>query len=123
MKIIFLSGKYVFASMFAVFGLIHFGPLEFSIDYVPEFLPWPAIWVYFSGICLIAFSLSAWLGKKDQLAAFLLTLMLLLFVMLIHVPHAIAGDFTGAIAMFRDLAMGGAALMYAGAFAKDKFVK
>ena len=34
-----------------------------------------------------------------------------------------AGDFTGAIAMFRDLAMGGAALMYAGAFAKDKFVK
>ncbi len=120
MKKIFILGKWSFTSMFAVFGILHFGPLEYSIGYVPSFLPWPAVWVYFSGVCLIAFSLSAWLGKKDQLAAFLLAIMLLLFVILIHIPTAISGNFTGLIAIFRDLAMSGAALMYASAFAKDK---
>lgn len=112
-------GKWLFASVFSAFGFMHFGPLEFSLSYVPTYLPFPPVWVYFSGICLIAFSVSAWVGKLDKLAAYLLALMMGLFVLMVHIPGALAGDFAHAIGIFRDTAMLGAALMYADKFAKD----
>lgn len=112
-------GKWVFILAFAFFGFLHFGPLEFSLPYVPDWLPFPAFWVYFVGICFLAFSLSTVIGKHDQLAALLLALCMLLFVILIHIPGVAGGEFTSVIAVFRDLAMGAAALMYAGAYAKD----
>lgn len=59
MKSMTKLGKWIFASMFAVFGLLHFGPLEFSLSYIPDFLPFPTFWVYFSGLALITFSVSA----------------------------------------------------------------
>lgn len=105
--------------MFAVFGLLHLGPLEFSLPYIPSYLPFPAFWVYFSGTALIAFSVSAWVGKRDKLAALLLALMMFLFVVLIHITGAIAEDFGSVIGIFRDTTVMGTALMYADKFAKD----
>ncbi|MEL7002888.1 MAG: DoxX family protein [Bacteroidota bacterium] len=119
MKKLTKIGKWFFVSVFAVFGFLHFGPLEFSLPYIPSFLPYPAFWVYFSGTCLIAFSISSWIGKFDKLAALLLALMMFLFVIMIHIPGAIAGDFVQLIGIFRDTAMMGAALMYADKYAKD----
>jgi len=112
-------GKYLFILPFAAFGFLHFGPLEFSIDYVPDWLPAPAFWVYFIGLCLLAFPLSAILQKLDALAALLLALLLLVFVGSIHIPKALSGDFLGIIASFRDSCMAGAALIYTVFMAKD----
>ncbi|MEM7572862.1 MAG: DoxX family protein [Bacteroidota bacterium] len=112
-------GKWLFILPFAVFGLLHFGPLEYTLPYVPEFLPLPSFWIYFSGLGLLAFCLSAMLGKLDRLAAYLLALMLLLFVAIIHIPGAIQGDFVQLIGIFRDTAMAGAALLYAEFVARD----
>jgi len=124
MKNITRSGKWIFASMFTIFGLLHFGPLKYSLPYIPDYMPFPTFWVYFSGACLIAFSLSVWIGKWDKLAAILLALMMLLFVLMIHIPGAISGDFVQLIGIFRDTAMMGSALMYAHLFARDQtFVK
>ncbi|MEO0733809.1 MAG: DoxX family protein, partial [Bacteroidota bacterium] len=86
-------GKWLFASPMAVFGFLHFGPLEFSLPYVPFWLPFPAFWVYFAGVGLLLFAVSAVLGRKDRLAALLLALELILFILLIHVPKAMEGDF------------------------------
>ncbi|MCG8388351.1 MAG: DoxX family protein [Cytophagales bacterium] len=119
MKKITQLGKWFFVSVFAVFGFLHFGPLEFSLPYIPSYLPYPAFWVYFSGAGLVAFSVSAWVGKLDKLAALLLALMLFLFIVMIHIPGAIQGDFIQLIGIFRDTAMMGAALMYADRYAKD----
>lgn len=112
-------GKWLFILPFAAFGLLHFGPLEFSLPYIPEYLPFPSFWVYFSGVCLMAFTLSALLKKLDGLSAFLLGIMLLLFVGMIHIPKAMEGDFLQVIATFRDMAMAGAAFIYAGKMAED----
>lgn len=112
-------GKWLFVLPFAAFGFLHFGPLEFSLPYIPSFLPFPAFWVYCTGLCLIAFTLSTILKKWDGLAAVLLGVMLLLFVILIHVPKAIQGDFLQVIATFRDTAMAGAAFIYATNMAAD----
>jgi len=116
-------GKWLFILPFAAFGFLHFGPLEFSLTYIPSYLPFPAFWVYFTGICLLAFTLSAILKKLDGLSSFLLGDMLLLFVVLVHIPKAIEGDFLQVIATFRDTAMAGAAFIYATTMAVDfKFV-
>ncbi|MEL6660207.1 MAG: DoxX family protein [Bacteroidota bacterium] len=112
-------GKWLFVLPFAAFGFLHFGPLEFSLPYIPSFLPFPAFWVYFTGFCLMAFTLSTILKNWDGLAAVLLGVMLLLFVVLIHVPKAMQGDFLQVIATFRDTAMAGAAFIYATTMAAD----
>ena len=112
-------GKWLFILPFAAFGFLHFGPLEFSLPYIPSYLPFPAFWVYFTGVCLMSFTLSAIIKKLDGLAAFLLGVMLLIFVLIVHIPKAIEGDFLQVIATFRDTAMAGAAFIYASAMAKD----
>lgn len=119
MQQIISMGRWIFVLPFAFFGLLHFGPLEFSLPFVPAYLPAPALWVYFTGVCLLAFALSAVLGKYDKLAAILLATMLTLFVVLVHLPAALGGAFFSLIGSFRDLAMAGAALMYADKYAKD----
>ena len=113
-------GKWLFVLPFAAFGLLHFGPLAFSLPYIPSYLPFPAFWVYLTGGCLVAFTASAILKKFDGLAALLLGIMLLLFVLMIHIPKAIEGDFLQVIATLRDTAMAGAALIYASVMASDR---
>ncbi|MGD1848954.1 MAG: hypothetical protein ACFB10_26480 [Salibacteraceae bacterium] len=112
-------GKWCFILPFAAFGFLHFGPLEFSLPYIPSYLPFPAFWVYFTGVCLMAFTLSSILKRWDGLAALLLGVMLLLFVFLIHIPKAIEGDFLQVIATIRDTGMAGAAFIYAAKIADD----
>lgn len=113
-------GKWLFALPMAIFGFLHFGPAEFTLHYVPDWLPFPAFWVYLSGIALMLFTLAFILGRKDRLAGWLLALELLLFVVLIHLPTMVDGDFLGVIATFRDTAMAGAALLFAEGFARDR---
>ncbi|MGD1840297.1 MAG: DoxX family protein [Thermonemataceae bacterium] len=105
-------GKGLFILPFAAFGFLHFGPIAFSLPYVPAWLPIPAFWVYFTGACLVAFALSAFTGKLDGLASLLLAFLLITFVATIHIPKVISGDFLGVIATFRDTCMAGAALLY-----------
>lgn len=112
-------GKWFFILPFAAFGLLHFGPLEHSLHYIPNFLPAPAFWVYFTGACLLAFTVSAVIKTFDGLAAVLLGIMMLCFVFMIHIPKAIEGDFLQVIATFRDTGMAGAAFLYATTMAKD----
>jgi len=98
---------------------MHFGPIEFSLPYVPNFLPFPTFWVYFVGICLLAFTFSAILKKLDGLAAFLLAILLLIFVLTVHFPTALTGDFKGVMSIFRDTCQAGGALLYGAFIAKD----
>lgn len=113
-------GKWLFILPFLAFGFLHFGPLEFSLPYVPSWLPFKAFWVYFIGACLFAFSVSAIIGKYDKFASLLLATLLLVFVITVHIPKAATGDFVGVIAIFRDVCMAGAALVYATTISKDK---
>jgi hypothetical protein len=122
MNKILALGRWFFVMPFFLFGLLHFGPLEFSLPFVPKWLPFPAFWVNFVGICFFGFVLSAAVKKYDKLAAVLLAVCLFLFVILVHIPTALAGDFKAVIGAIRDFCMCGAALMYAESYAKDKSI-
>lgn len=116
-------GRWMFALTFIMGGLLHITGPEFTAEMVPSFFGAPMFWVYFTGFAQIAFAISILVKKADQLAAFLLCLMMLVFIATIHIPKAASGDFMGVISFMRDFGYAGAAILYAGAIAKDKLIK
>jgi uncharacterized membrane protein len=70
----------------AVFGAFHFLFPTVVAGLVPKWIPGPLFWAYFVGVALIAAGVSIASDKLSTLAASLLGLMLLLFVLLLSVP-------------------------------------
>ena len=116
-------GKYLFALPILAFGVMHFIGAKDMVSMVP--IPGGIIWVYLTGAALILAALAMLTGKKDGLAAFLLGILLLAFI-LTHVsimgndqlPEMVTGMQPGSI--LKNIALAGAAFMYAHALAKDK---
>jgi len=106
-------GKYLFALPFAVFGLMHFMAANDMAGLVPSAIPGGVIWVYFTGACLVAAAVAIMLGKMAQLAATLLGVLLLVFVLSIHLPAVMGGDQMAMTTILKDLALAGAAFYYA----------
>jgi len=113
-------GKWLFAIPLLAFGTFHFMNAEQMAGMVP--FPPQTIWVYVTGIALIAAAVSMFIGKYDKLAAILLALMLILFVILIHIPGAADGDPSATTMVLKDTAMAGGALMYAHGLARDNSI-
>ncbi len=108
-------GRYLLALPMAVFGLLHFMGAEQMAGMVP--VPGGVIWVYVTGIALVAAGVAIILQKKARLAAALLAILVLIFVLTIHLPAVLAGGDGGQMAMaglLKDLAIAGGALVYAG---------
>lgn len=107
-------GRFLLAVPMAIFGILHFMAADAMAGMVP--LPGGVIWIYVSGLALIAAAVSIILQKKARLASTLLAVLLLIFVFAIHLPAALKGDDAGQTAMMsllKDLAIAGGALIYA----------
>ena len=116
-------GRFLFAIPFIIFGLFHFMNAKAMAGMVP--IPGGEIWVYLTGVALIAASVAIIIGKMDKLAAFLLGLMLIIFALSIHLPGVLAGGAENMAAMpnlLKDTMLAGASWMYAGSMAKDNSV-
>ncbi len=83
---------------------------------IPPWMPWRLFWTYFVGIALLAAAVSFALNRYVRLAATLLGIMFLLFVLLIHLPNVIANPNQRATwaVLLRDLSFGGGAWALAG---------
>jgi uncharacterized membrane protein len=75
----------LFAIPWIVFGVQHFKYAEFVSGLVPKFMPFGLFWAYFTGAAMIAAGISLIVNKLSSLAALLLGLMLVGFILLIHV--------------------------------------
>jgi uncharacterized membrane protein YphA (DoxX/SURF4 family) len=109
-------GRVLFAAPLAAFGAEHFALGRLIIGAVPPWMPARLFWVYFVAIALIAAALSLALGIRVRLTATLLAIMFLLFVLMIHVPNALAHVHDRIIwnVAMRDLSFGAGALALAG---------
>lgn len=89
----------------AVFGADHLSDARDIMRIVPSWIPGPLFWTYFVGVCLIAAAVSIILRIQVRLSSILLSIMLLLFVVLMHIPNALAkpGDRFRWIVAARDL--------------------
>ncbi len=113
-------GRFLLAIPMAVFGIIHFMAGANMAPMVP--IPGGVVWVYITGVALIAAAVSIIIQKKARLASTLLAIMLLIFVFSIHLPAVLAGGDGGQSAMamlLKDLAIAGGALVYAGTQPQD----
>ena len=109
-------GKWLLMIPFAAFGIMHLLGADKMAGMVP--IPGGSLWVYLTGLGMLAFAASIVLGKYDKLGAVLTALMLVVFILTIHLPAAMH-DQMAIMGLLKDLGLAGGALLYAGAYAKD----
>lgn len=112
----------VFGVPWLVFGIQHFMYADFVAGLVPSYFPARLFFAYFTGAAMFAAGVSLIVNIKSRLAATLLGVMLLMFVLLIHVPKlasdpAVMMTWTRAL---QDVAIASAAFMLAGALSKQE---
>ena len=108
-------GRIFFAIPLAVFGSEHFTVTAAIAKIVPAWIPAHTFWVYLVGIALICAAVSIAVLVQARLAAALVGLMFLLFVLLMDLPATMTqphNRFFWALAL-RQLAFSGGALAFA----------
>lgn len=112
-------GRYLFAIPFFVFGILHFMNANAMAAMIPHWLPGAVFWVILTGLGLIAAAIAIIIKVWDYLAAILLGVMLLSFVLLIHLPGTLADPQAAMGQLLKDTSLAGAAWMYAGYVARS----
>lgn len=121
MNKILAIGRWLFPLSFLLYVGLHFGKADVGADFVPDYLPFPYFWNYFTGICILAFIISALLGKYDKLAYTLMALYVFLMALLIHLPNAGTSE-NEMLNVFRNIMVAAALMGYARYIAKDERV-
>jgi len=119
MKNLNTIGKILFALPFLVFGFSHLTGASTMAGMVPSFMPFPVLWVYITGVALIAAAISILIGKYARIACILLAAMLLIFVFTMHIPTFMSSTdenmkMIAMVSMLKDTGLAGGALIIAG---------
>jgi putative oxidoreductase len=112
-------GTIFYALVIGFFGINHFLNGTGMMKMVPSFLPGGVIWVYITGACLVAASISFLINKQTRLAGLLLALFLLLIVVTVHLPAVLNAPDSGTrrfpmTNLIKDTGLAAAALLVAG---------
>ena len=126
-------GKYIFPLSFLLYVGLHLGKPEVGASFVPDYLPFPYFWNYFTLVCILLFITSAVIGKYDKLAYSLMALYVILMAVLVHLPRAMSHDLgtnmtadltrekeLEMVNFFRNIMVAGALMAFAKYVAKDK---
>lgn len=116
------SGRILFSVPFLAFGIMHFLFGEGMKGIVPSFLPGGVVWVYITGVALVAAGISIITKKEGKLAMLLLSVFLVITVATVHIP-ALANQATMQMAMagaLKDIGLLGGALTYAAIFSTEE---
>ncbi len=96
-------GKYLFPLSFLLYVGLHLGKPDVGAAFVPDYLPFPYFWNYFTLVCILCFIISAVTGKFDKLAYVSMALYVILMALLVHLPRAMGYEL-GTENMTTDLA-------------------
>jgi uncharacterized membrane protein len=115
-------GRFIFGASMIVFGIQHFMYGQFIATLVPSWLPWHIFWTYFFGGALIAAGISIVTTVQARLAATLLGVMFLLWVVVLHSPRVAANPHNGDewSSLFVAIAMCGSCFIIAAAAASNE---
>jgi uncharacterized membrane protein len=83
-------GEFLLASLMVYSCIMHFKFAQFVAGIVPAWMPWRLFWAYFTGVALCVAGISIIVQRLSRLAATLLGVLLLLFVLLIHTPSMVS---------------------------------
>lgn len=110
-------GRIAFALPFGIFGLFHFFGAEKMAGMVPAWLPGGGVlWVYLTGVALIAGAVGLITGFKAEQAALGLAGLLGVFILTIHLPGLRHPEMQqmAMMSLLKDASMMGGALVIAG---------
>jgi uncharacterized membrane protein YphA (DoxX/SURF4 family) len=92
-KIIPFSSVFMCITMIC-FGIDHFLYTEGVSTLVPAWIPGRMFWTYFAAVALIGSGVTIILRIKLKLSALLLALMIFLWLLVLHIPRAIADPYS-----------------------------
>jgi putative oxidoreductase len=116
--------RILFAIPFGVIGINHFFVVDFFKGMLTSFIPGGGFTIVFTGVLLLAASISIILKKYIVISCWLLAILLGLFILTIHIPNLFV--FEGEDMQFalmqliKDTALMGSALMIAGIYKDDE---
>jgi hypothetical protein len=87
-------GRIFFGIMLVVFGIEHFVYPAFVALLVPAWIPGQLFWTYFAGVALIGGGTGIALNIQLRIIANLVGIMLFLWLIMLHIPRAIADPYT-----------------------------
>lgn len=136
MNKILQSGRYIFPLSFLLYVGLHLGKPEVGAAFVPDYIPFPYFWNYFTLVCILLFITSAVIGKYDKLAYCCMALYVFLLAFLVHLPRAMGHELDATamtanlerekelemVNVFRNIMITGALMAFAQYVAKDKRV-
>lgn len=110
---------YLLSVIMIIFGIYHFKEPRSMLVFVPTNIPGGITWVYIVGAAFILAAISFILNRFVKVTAYLLALLLIVFVLTIHLPnfnHAGDADMRqdALINMLKDTALAAFALHIAG---------
>jgi uncharacterized membrane protein len=112
------TGRFFLAAFLLLGGIQHFIWAPFVATLVPAWIPGQLFWTYFAGVALIAGAVGLIVPQTTRLAAALTGLMIFTWVIVLHIPRAVAywGTANGneTTATFEALAFSGVAFILAG---------
>jgi uncharacterized membrane protein len=110
-------GRYFFAVTLIIFGIDHFLYSTFVATLVPGWVGARMFWTCFAGIALIAGGAGMMVKRVAWLASLLVGGMIFLWLLMLHIPRAIADPYTNVgnewTSVFEALAFSGMAFMLA----------
>lgn len=126
-------GRWIFPISFLMYVGLHFGKPDVGAAFVPDYLPFPYFLNYFTAFCILAFIISALIGKYDKLAYTMMAVYVILMAVLVHLPRAMGHELgtemmaenlnrekeLEMVNFFRNIMVTGALLGFAKYVAKD----
>ncbi|MBN8587642.1 MAG: DoxX family protein [Rhodothermia bacterium] len=111
-------GRILFSLPFLLFGVKQLLAAPIIGGVMPKWVPFGLVFVHLAGLCQIAAAISIYTQKHTRLAMTLLSVLLGLYILVIHLPGVIAGGpeaLKYLWALLKDAGlMGGAILLGAG---------
>ena len=114
-------GRFLFALPLVAFAVLHVIYAQFVARIVPAWIPGRLFWAYFAAAAFVAAAVAITTRIRAQKAAALLGIMFLLWVVILHLPRAIAAGWHGKewTSLFVALAMSGFSFGVASAAARE----
>ena len=89
------AGAILLSITMITFGTLHFLYAKGVSQYVPSWIPFRVFWTYLAGAGLLSSGIAILLNIKRSLGATLLGSMILLWIIILHIPYAIANPVAG----------------------------
>ena len=114
-------GRFLIAISLVVFAVQHFMYARFVATLIPAWIPARLFWAYFTGVAFVAAAVSIATRRMLRMAATLLGMMFLLWVVLLHAPRVTRaiGNGNEVTSLFVALAMSGLSFALAGAYGRS----